>query len=1126
MKIEREVQQREMKPNGNRASGTQRHEIKGLWLALFVGILLLTGYASQSQAWATGNSSVAAQGATLPSVIVQKSANKASVNETGENVTFTVNVTNSNGYKIKITDLTDSVFGNLNNVGTCSTPKILNPGQSYSCNFTKFLSGEPAAPHQNKVTAKAQVEPPHALATPAVVTSNPATTVNFKDVMADIEATAVADPASVPEPSGSVDYTVTVVNQKAELLQLTQLTDSILGNLHNVGSCQVPASLGPAGSSTEAYSCTFATTVAGNAGAQVSRQITAKAVDNENTNNTESRTVTVSILGVSSSLMVTKSANPTNVPESGGNVNYTVTIRNSSSADKVTVNTVTDNKFGNIANTCSPSLPRLLNPNESITCSFLRNIAGDFGQSHVSTTSVTAQDDDGEQLAGQASTSVSFTNVASSIGVTKTADRASASRAGEVVTFSIAVKNNSSVDRITLATMSDSAYGNVANSANPLLEETDCELPKTLDPNGTYTCQFSALVTGDIGEEHRNQITVTGEDDDQATVQASGEAVVLIADPEMSVLKSVELKTDADGDEATSPGDTLHYRLTIANQGNKTASAVIMNDNISEYTTLVNSSVTASQGSFSKGQTAGDRNIVANLGDIGQGETVTVDFDVVILSALPKGITAVSNQASITGQNFPALVSQSPNGGGPTVTRLTLVPDLAAEKTAELLEDLDNNGIVSPGDVVEYTIVVRNRGSAPATDVVLTDTPDPNTTVEQLSEVNGVSQMAQLNSDGAFVLELGSVARGGEVTTRFKVRVNSPLNAGVTQIANQAIITSNELPAISTDDPSTDAEDDATILSLSAAPVLAATQSDTLLLDNDNNGSPSAGDVVLLKVQIVNSGNSQATSVQFRNALPQHTTFVANTINTSQGTVISGASADDNEVVVDIGTLEGNRTSATVSFQLQIVAPLPTDVTEVFSQGRISADGLDDMVTDDPDIPGPGDPTLIQVVARPLVQVAKSDLLFIDADSDGFVTVGDTLLYRINVVNVGNSEATGVTIEDTPDPNTSLVVNSVQSAQGSVPTGNSSGDSSVLVEAGTLPGKGGSIVISFMVTVDNTSNVSQLLNQALVKIDDPNNPGAQFALSSDDPDTAVKADATNTPVKAGAPTIYLPIVTR
>ena len=56
-------------------------------------------------------------------------------------------------------------------------------------------------------------------------------------------------------------------------------------------------------------------------------------------------------------------------------------------------------------------------------------------------------------------------------------------------------------------------------------------------------------------------------------------------------------------------------------------------------------------------------------------------------------------------------------------------PDLRAKKTYELIDDADSSGNITPGDTVEYTISVFNRGDAEARGVRLTDPLDPNTSL-------------------------------------------------------------------------------------------------------------------------------------------------------------------------------------------------------------------------------------------------------------------------------------------------------------------------------------------------------------------------------------------------------------
>ena len=48
------------------------------------------------------------------------------------------------------------------------------------------------------------------------------------------------------------------------------------------------------------------------------------------------------MLDVPSSIAVTKTADPTSLPEPGGDVDYTVVVRNTSAVDDVTINSVID----------------------------------------------------------------------------------------------------------------------------------------------------------------------------------------------------------------------------------------------------------------------------------------------------------------------------------------------------------------------------------------------------------------------------------------------------------------------------------------------------------------------------------------------------------------------------------------------------------------------------------------------------------------------------------------------------------------------------------------------------------------------------------------------------------------
>ena len=65
----------------------------------------------------------------------------------------------------------------------------------------------------------------------------------------------------------------------------------------------------------------------------------------------------------------------------------------------------------------------------------------------------------------------------------------------------------------------------------------------------------------------------------------------------------------------------------------------------------------------------------------------------------------------------------------------------------------------------------------------------------------------------------------------FWVTIDDPLPQGVTQVANQGTVASNELATVLTDDPQTAAGGDQTVTPVTAAPAMAATKVAVLAVD-------------------------------------------------------------------------------------------------------------------------------------------------------------------------------------------------------------------------------------------------------------------------------------------------------
>ena len=145
----------------------------------------------------------------------------------------------------------------------------------------------------------------------------------------------VATPSSLAEPGGSVSFQVQATNTSANAATLTSLTDSLLGNLGGQGTCAVGGTIAP-GADLHVRLHDLgdrrrrSRSRAGRSTAVLTDQVDA-------TTASPSGSATVTITDIPSSITVTKTANPTSLPEPGGPVTFTVVVRNTSAVDSITI---------------------------------------------------------------------------------------------------------------------------------------------------------------------------------------------------------------------------------------------------------------------------------------------------------------------------------------------------------------------------------------------------------------------------------------------------------------------------------------------------------------------------------------------------------------------------------------------------------------------------------------------------------------------------------------------------------------------------------------------------------------------------------------------------------------------
>ncbi len=259
--------------------------------------------------------------------------------------------------------------------------------------------------------------------------------------------------------------------------------------------------------------------------------------------------------------------------------------------------------------------------------------------------------------------------------------------------------------------------------------------------------------------------------------------------PSLTARKTAVVVVDADASGGASPGDTLRYTITLVNGGTGRLTNVNVTDVPDANTSLLVGSVTpaGAAATVTRGNTAGDADVLVNFASVDPGTTFTVTFDVTIPAILPLGVTQVSNQASVTSNELPAVLTDDPTPAGaqdPTVTPVSASANLQVVKTGPATP-------LVPGQLVPYTLVVTNLGFSTAVNVQLTDVLPAHLTF--------VSASAPCAA--GFPCSLGNVASGASVTITLSTRLSAGFVGPV--VSNTAGVTSSTPDPVALNNQST-----------------------------------------------------------------------------------------------------------------------------------------------------------------------------------------------------------------------------------------------------------------------------------------------------------------------------------
>jgi len=637
-------------------------------------------------------------------------------------------------------------------------------------------------------------------------------------------------------------------------------------------------------------------------------------------------------------------------------------------------------------------------------------------------------------------------DIAPSIFVTKSADLASAQGLvpGQKIQYTISVSNlGNAVGNVKitdspsmtssclsspmtfLAGTVDTNRGTVV-TGNRIGEDSYIEVDVgTLAPFETATILFEAAVSDPFPcldllvtnqASYFESYTSTSGVSDDPTTPPIGDATEtpIYASPFISAFKSVAVKgvpSVLGESPVANPGDTLVYSVSIQNDGNQAAFAINVTDTLDSSLTLslpmyFNGNALSSEsvldldtGSFATEQT---RTFLAMVGGVTGGNTSVLKFDAVVSSDLTSA--TISNQAVVTGANFDEISSSSPSGSAldlPTSIGVNAIPNLDVTLTwsSELFE-------VVPGSTLWYTISVVNSASsnAAATKVMISDSIDTSLSQLNLGSVTtsmGVVVEGNTNGDRKVLVSVPTISAGQTVTVQYSVTLVSVFPASVNSISNIATVSGSNFATILSRDPSIKTIDGATVTPVTAsADIQISFSATSKSLPVSSSNLIQVGGQYVTMVDIRNVGNQMASNVVITADIDPYSSFVAGSVVTTAGVVTAGNYLGNvGPVVVTVPFLGGLQSSVTFSYSSSVKSPFAGSSAEVTPYVKVTGDNFN---------PAQQSASFPVNAATQISVRSTCDFCVSTGDRCNSLNPGDKIQVSAVVTNSGNQNAFGV----------------------------------------------------------------------------------------------------------------------
>ncbi|QLE02333.1 DUF11 domain-containing protein [Galbibacter sp. BG1] len=557
---------------------------------------------------------------------------------------------------------------------------------------------------------------------------------------------------------------------------------------------------------------------------------------------------------------------------------------------------------------------------------------------------------------------------------------------GETVTFTLTLTNESDTDAtgVTVQDVVPSGYdiltiNNSGIRAGNTITWTGFNIPaqtsltavvtaEVLAPKGTINeylnvAQVTAMDQVDVDSTPDNDDGDQSEDD-EANIPVTPQ----VAD--LSLTKTVNNTTP-------NLGESVTFTVTVTNDGPNGASGVSIVDILPSGYNLQ----TVNNGGFASGNIATWNNL-----SIANGSNVVLTYEAIVTQG-DGSLLSHTNTAQITA------VDQFDPDSTPNNNRPSEDDQAIANTVIQNLVDIEVTKVsdiqtVNPGDEVNFTIQVTNKGPSDATGVLVQDRMGDNLDYASDTAPAGTTFTFDTNTNEG-VWNIGNLDAGDSIEIVITANVNT--NASPGEYLNVAELTNlNETDSDSTPGNNVLSEDDQDEVDLDAT-----LESDLSLTKTVDLSEQVVGEDVVFSITVTNDGQSTATGVEITDVLPDGYSFVSAT--TTDGTYINLTGVWTLATNLGVGESENLQITATVN---------PTG--DYLNQAEVSAsDNPDPDSTPNNGANGEDDFAEVEVMPIPIIDLALTKVV-----DNATPDIGDEIVFTLNVTNNGPSDATGVSVKD------------------------------------------------------------------------------------------------------------------